>query len=112
MVSCVYVHHIDTQAIPQARQVGSVYASTWWRAPESNVKTTHLTGRAPCATMSERLENEARSSVCTVVGLTFHSLCAIIQGMEKGRGANRSEERRVGKQCRSRWSTYHEKKKQ
>src|SRR5436189_4515865 len=24
---------------------------------------------------------------------------------------NRSEERRVGKECRSRWSTYHEKKK-
>src|SRR5687767_15973123 len=25
--------------------------------------------------------------------------------------ANRSEERRVGKECRSRWSPYHEKKK-
>ena len=24
-----------------------------------------------------------------------------------GRGANRSEERRVGKECRSRWSPYH-----
>src|SRR5687768_7929286 len=27
------------------------------------------------------------------------------------RGSNRSEERRVGKECRSRWSPYHEKKK-
>src|SRR6266403_2349309 len=26
-------------------------------------------------------------------------------------GAGRSEERRVGKECRSRWSPYHEKKK-
>src|SRR5438067_4218868 len=26
--------------------------------------------------------------------------------------ANRSEERRVGKECRSRWSAYHEKKKE
>src|SRR5437588_3979851 len=28
------------------------------------------------------------------------------------RGAERSEERRVGKECRSRWSPYHEKKKE
>src|SRR2546427_8076259 len=28
-----------------------------------------------------------------------------------GRAAMRSEERRVGKECRSRWSPYHEKKK-
>src|SRR5438132_13044083 len=28
-----------------------------------------------------------------------------------GRKAMRSEERRVGKECRSRWSRYHEKKK-
>src|SRR5688572_33178306 len=27
------------------------------------------------------------------------------------RGTRRSEERRVGKECRSRWSPYHEKKK-
>src|SRR5689334_24779408 len=27
------------------------------------------------------------------------------------RGGERSEERRVGKECRSRWSPYHEKKK-
>ena len=29
-----------------------------------------------------------------------------------GAGGYRSEERRVGKECRSRWSPYHEKKKQ
>src|SRR5947209_20133206 len=29
----------------------------------------------------------------------------------RGRRADRSEERRVGKECRSRWSRYHEKKK-
>src|SRR5215470_19477304 len=28
-----------------------------------------------------------------------------------GRNPERSEERRVGKECRSRWSAYHEKKK-
>src|SRR5688572_32817033 len=30
---------------------------------------------------------------------------------ERQGGALRSEERRVGKECRSRWSPYHEKKK-
>src|SRR6267143_5122661 len=29
-----------------------------------------------------------------------------------GTGRRRSEERRVGKECRSRWSPYHQKKKQ
>src|SRR6266566_3895826 len=30
-----------------------------------------------------------------------------IAGRSHGRGARRSEERRVGKECRSRWSPYH-----
>src|SRR5438093_2970148 len=30
---------------------------------------------------------------------------------KEGQMTTRSEERRVGKECRSRWSTYHEKKK-
>src|SRR5437868_14745624 len=34
-----------------------------------------------------------------------------IKSYGKGRVFNRSEERRVGKECRSRWSPYHEKKK-
>ena len=29
------------------------------------------------------------------------------QGIAAGYGASRSEERRVGKECRSRWSPYH-----
>src|SRR6266571_7703888 len=48
-------------------------------------------------------------------GLTHpHQACGIIQqgrNFPGGRGqivaANRSEERRVGKECRSRWSPYH-----
>jgi len=30
-----------------------------------------------------------------------------IQSQMEGTGADRSEERRVGKECRSRWSPYH-----
>src|SRR5690554_8215293 len=36
---------------------------------------------------------------------------ATIRGICEETGASRSEERRVGKECRSRWSPEHEKKK-
>ena len=32
---------------------------------------------------------------------------ATMRNLLGGKGANRSEERRVGKECRSRWSPYH-----
>ena len=32
---------------------------------------------------------------------------ARLDGIEKSQGSDRSEERRVGKECRSRWSPYH-----
>ena len=35
-------------------------------------------------------------------GLDFSKLCIVL-----GEGEGRSEERRVGKECRSRWSPYH-----
>src|SRR6266704_4166474 len=34
-----------------------------------------------------------------------------IRSVPRPRGRSRSEERRVGKECRSRWSPYHQKKK-
>src|SRR5215510_15984728 len=34
------------------------------------------------------------------------------QGRHQGEAGARSEERRVGKECRSRWSPYHEKEKE
>src|SRR6266542_6846375 len=36
--------------------------------------------------------------------------CASAPRWRRGRSRSRSEERRVGKECRSRWSPYHEKK--
>ena len=34
-------------------------------------------------------------------------VCCVIKADGYGHGAVRSEERRVGKECRSRWSPYH-----
>src|SRR5260221_1991735 len=39
--------------------------------------------------------------------ITVARLVTAFIGTEKGRGFHRSEERRVGKECRSRWSPYH-----
>src|SRR2546425_13058589 len=39
-------------------------------------------------------------------GTDFELLCAL-RSEAQGRGLARSEERRVGKECRSRWSPYH-----
>ena len=41
-------------------------------------------------------------SLSTKCGLAITSLTTMLERME-----NRSEERRVGKECRSRWSPYH-----
>ena len=41
------------------------------------------------------------------VFLILRAIYGIGMGGEWGVGANRSEERRVGKECRSRWSPYH-----
>src|SRR3712207_4772378 len=46
-------------------------------------------------------ENEGVRAVAEAFGYTAEELAAIPAG------ANRSEERRVGKECRSRWSPYH-----
>jgi hypothetical protein len=40
-------------------------------------------------------------------GKTFNGARMIIAALADGRRVARSEERRVGKECRSRWSPYH-----
>ena len=37
----------------------------------------------------------------------FYVLCASYDGFDETEDSTRSEERRVGKECRSRWSPYH-----
>src|SRR6266542_7090296 len=50
----------------------------------------------------------ATTSVCGTVAWWCGS---VYSSISKARCTSRSEERRVGKECRSRWSPYHEKKK-
>ena len=40
-------------------------------------------------------------------GFVGKNLCAQLNNIKDGKARCRSEERRVGKECRSRWSPYH-----
>ena len=42
-----------------------------------------------------------------LITIIFISIVMIYYGHSNGEVAERSEERRVGKECRSRWSPYH-----
>ena len=59
-----------------------------------------------------RLVDKQDSSVKAYASVTIDGMFAVhglrVMETEKGRFVNmRSEERRVGKECRSRWSPYH-----
>src|SRR5215203_6929158 len=69
---------------------------------EDGIRDIGVTGVQTCAlpiSSSRRCHQPSRSSQPA----SRSSACTT--------GATRSEERRVGKECRSRWSPYHEKKK-
>ena len=49
----------------------------------------------------------SRSIIAVMTGIIYTYLIANYLGPEKYGKIMRSEERRVGKECRSRWSPYH-----
>ena len=72
---------------------------------EDGIRDTSVTGVQTCALpissqLSSQLSGQLWGYATAIVGLC---LAQIICGYK----ANRSEERRVGKECRSRWSPYH-----
>ena len=56
------------------------------------------------AEYKERLEGELEDACSRIEGV---GSCRVIVTFERGAENTRSEERRVGKECRSRWSPYH-----
>ena len=62
-------------------------------------------------------ENEARQTLAAMkaagydgielCGFMIHPIGFMVRLLTKAAGMPRSEERRVGKECRSRWSPYH-----
>ena len=50
--------------------------------------------------------DDMKERVIQGLGVSYRRILQTL-GTEWGRSLNRSEERRVGKECRSRWSPYH-----
>src|SRR3712207_7360060 len=85
----------------------------YWRDWSSDVCSSDLTRRRPLVGM------DPPSLGDTTTRLSHSSACLSLASLPKARGrggggrdgrgpvALRSEERRVGKECRSRWSPYH-----
>src|SRR5215208_8041020 len=67
---------------------------------EDGIRDGHVTGVQTCAFRSRRRPTPRCCSSTSRSPRTHSSSCS----------APRSEERRVGKECRSRWSPYHSKK--
>ena len=63
-------------------------------------------GRMGRMLIAEALAHDGASLVGAVEG-AGHEAIGVDAGLLAGVGEARSEERRVGKECRSRWSPYH-----
>src|SRR3712207_8750754 len=75
----------------------------YWRDWSSDVCSSDL--RRGCVQVRAVDAEQARAE--QVGGLEPDVAAVRLPGARRGRYAARSEERRVGKECRSRWSPYH-----
>src|SRR5256885_14120757 len=86
-----------------AREIGNNWTPTQWAA------LSKLTETGPCS--QNQLGRLTAMGIATIKGvidrLTARGLTETSPDPEDGRRLLRSEERRVGKECRSRWSPYH-----
>src|SRR5688572_32021084 len=80
----------------------------------SDVCSSDLTGRGTVVTGRIERGIVKVSETVEIVGIRTDSTKTTVTGVEmfrkildEGRAGERSEERRVGKECRSRWSPYH-----
>src|SRR5690606_39870900 len=81
---------------------------------EDGIRDFHVTGVQTCALPISRAEQEARQAARTAedrlgrLQTEARGLAQLlVQGKREHPPALRSEERRVGKECRSRWSAEH-----
>src|SRR3989449_11782756 len=72
--------------------------------PEDELGKPTTPSREMLQAVAERLQKEIQTSPNLVIQQVFPSITIPASGLH---GLDRSEERRVGKECRSRWSPYH-----
>src|SRR2546430_9033088 len=99
----------------------SVFMFFFFQA-EDGIRDLTVTGVQTCALpISESVDKEVGhriaqirqahglkvAQVARAIGVSHRQLTAIENGARSAQVDTRSEERRVGKECRSRWSPYH-----
>src|SRR2546425_2270708 len=78
---------------------------------EDGIRDKLVTGVQTCALpISKRRYSRSVIGKVTFIGSSWETVVSTVDGVTRSptwTGAIRSEERRVGKECRSRWSPYH-----
>ena len=69
--------------------------------------TMCMLGLAACANGSNKENNTKKENTMKTIALTKADFLTKVANYETNPTEWRSEERRVGKECRSRWSPYH-----
>src|SRR5256885_7909454 len=72
---------------------------------EDGIRDYKVTGVQTCALPISRVDAPAGGFYVSAVPLSLHN--TLTRRLEPFSRSPRSEERRVGKECRSRWSPYH-----
>ena len=93
----------------------SGFSATWTRrvnqaassSTKLSVHSAQLGATPGSGTLTIAAAPATGSIVWHVVQVTGHNTAAPVVQTPAATGASRSEERRVGKECRSRWSPYH-----
>src|SRR5437660_5751428 len=74
---------------------------------EDGIRDGHVTGVQTCALPIYDRMLKAMNRVKVIAGFMAFSILSFGLAPSLGQDFFRSEERRVGKECRSRWSPYH-----
>src|SRR2546422_9205652 len=98
--------------MPSCGLLGPCLAARWTRQPLTAAEPWNVAKKEDREKSSgELLEKVVKIKRCAAVvkgGRRFSFAAMVVVGNGRGRvGWGRSEERRVGKECRSRWSPYH-----
>src|SRR4030066_1619598 len=75
--------------------------------PISKGSTRLAEAIVPLDWMHLELEGKAQAILDDIEGLEDAEVQSLLEEWRELEGSDRSEERRVGKECRSRWSPYH-----
>src|SRR2546428_13457542 len=88
-------------------QTGVYFRTSLLPSPESTPRLTGWKHKGHTVISSRTLPQRSYGTLCSKAPCWARSVWSTAEGRRLGMARERSEERRVGKECRSRWSPYH-----